>query len=140
MSQAAKKGDQIVPLGVHFHFVKVPAPVFIAQLPHPCVWEITKNLSDDVFIHEQAAAMEGSGGENTGPKAHKALPPGTDFVRPPPNMDQAVIAKGSGSRSVFINKRPAARAGDIADTCNEPVGPKSGQVVVAGACTVFIGG
>jgi uncharacterized Zn-binding protein involved in type VI secretion len=138
MSQAAKQGDQIVPVGPHLHFVKVPAPVNIAQLPHPCVWEITKEVSSNVFIHSQPAATQGSGGENTGPKAHKPLPPGTDFVKPPRNMNKASIVAGSGS--VFINKRAAARAGDAADTCNDPGSAKSGSVVVSGMCTVFIGG
>jgi uncharacterized Zn-binding protein involved in type VI secretion len=138
MSQAAKQGDQIVPVGVHLHVVKLPSPAPPGPLAHPCVWEITKNLSADVFIHSQAAAMKDSGGENTGAKKHAVTKPGLDFLRPPPNMDQAAIA--DGSRSVFINKRPAARAGDPADTCHEAPGAKTGSVVIAGTCTVFIGG
>jgi uncharacterized Zn-binding protein involved in type VI secretion len=43
-----------------------------------------------------------------------------------------------GSLSVNINSKAAARAGDIAKTCNDPTDLPVGTVVAQG--TVFIGG
>ncbi|HTX44413.1 MAG TPA: PAAR domain-containing protein [Methanocella sp.] len=37
----------------------------------------------------------------------------------------------SGSATVFINKKPAARAGDTANTCNDPTGVAPVGKVVA---------
>jgi uncharacterized Zn-binding protein involved in type VI secretion len=61
-------------------------------------------------------------------------PPGTSFVNPPTN--QATITLGS--TTVMINKKPAARAGDTAMTCNDPAPLPIGKVVAVS--TVMIGG
>jgi uncharacterized Zn-binding protein involved in type VI secretion len=55
-------------------------------------------------------------------------------VVPPTN--RATIT--TGSLTVTINGRAAARAGDIARTCNDPVELPVGQVVASGQ--VVIGG
>lgn len=55
-------------------------------------------------------------------------------MNPPSN--KATIMKGSAT--VSINGKAAARAGDTAKTCNDPVDLPSGVVVAVG--TVTIGG
>jgi uncharacterized Zn-binding protein involved in type VI secretion len=55
-------------------------------------------------------------------------------VKPPSN--RATIIKGSAT--VFINGKLAARSGDTAMTCNDPVDAPVGTVVAVG--TVMIGG
>jgi uncharacterized Zn-binding protein involved in type VI secretion len=132
---AAKEGDSIMPLGVHAHMVKVPgsAPVLA---PHPCTWKLTEKLSPNVNIQGKPAATVGSGGDNAkAGNPHK--PAGAGFLKPPPNMDKASITRGSST--VKINGKAAARHGDVCSTCNEPVGPASGQVNVKN-CPVQIGG
>jgi uncharacterized Zn-binding protein involved in type VI secretion len=62
------------------------------------------------------------------------MPPGTAFQIPP--MNRATIIRGSAT--VLIDGKPAARSGDTANTCNDPVELPMGTVVAAG--TVFIGG
>jgi uncharacterized Zn-binding protein involved in type VI secretion len=77
-----------------------------------------------------AAATVQSTATNT--PAH--IPIGGSFVVPPKN--QATIIKGSAT--VLINSKAAARSGDTALTCNDPVDAPVGTVVASG--TVLIGG
>jgi len=51
-------------------------------------------------------------------------------------MDRSKITSGSGT--VRINGKSAARSGDVCTTCNEPVNALSGIVVATS--TVWIGG
>ena len=51
------------------------------------------------------------------PPAHIPSPPGTSFVTPPTNKATVQVA----SATVTIGGQAAARAGDIATTCNDPV-------------------
>src|SRR5262249_49141413 len=134
---AASEGDQIVPTGTHSHWVNMPHPPTPLLLPYPCVWKISENLSPNVRIAGQPAALGGSGGDNAKAGNPHKWPPGTSFVHPPKNMDLATITAGSGH--VRINGRGAARNGDTCDTCNEPNGASSGRVVVSGQSTVWIG-
>jgi uncharacterized Zn-binding protein involved in type VI secretion len=130
---AAKSGDQIV--AVDTHIVMVPAPPgqpVPTPLPHPFNGMINGNLSANVFIQGQPAATAGSTATNQPP--HLPTPPGTVFQIPPTN--QGTILRGS--TSVLINNKPAARAGDPAQTCADPVPNLSGQVVAVS--TVLIGG
>jgi uncharacterized Zn-binding protein involved in type VI secretion len=62
------------------------------------------------------------------------VPVGGSFVNPPSNRGQVF----SGSASVLINGKAAARAGDKAQTCNDPVPMPVGTVVATS--TVLIGG
>jgi uncharacterized Zn-binding protein involved in type VI secretion len=64
------------------------------------------------------------------------LPQGGPFQKPPTNQGKIII----GSTTVMINGKPAARMGDTAMTCNDPVDLPVGQVVVSGPCKVMIGG
>ncbi|HLB69445.1 MAG TPA: PAAR domain-containing protein, partial [Candidatus Methanoperedens sp.] len=61
------------------------------------------------------------------------IPIGGSFSKPPSN--QATIQMGS--LTVKINGKMAARNGDVAMTCNDPVDLPSGTVIAAG--TVMIG-
>ena len=130
---AAKHGDQIVAVDTHIVLVPAPpGPPVPTPLPHPFSGIINGNLSSDVNIMGLPAATVGSTADNTPP--HIPTPPGTSFVRPPSNKGTIQI----GSMTVFINNKPAARANDIALTCNDPVDLPVGHVVAVG--TVLIGG
>jgi uncharacterized Zn-binding protein involved in type VI secretion len=126
---AARLGDKIV--GTDIHVVVLPPPASPAPLPHPFNGIINDGVSTDVLIGSLAAAVVGSTAINTPP--HIPTPPGTSFVNPPTN--QATII--SGSPTVFIDGKPAARNGDQATTCNDPVPLPVGTVVAV--CTVLIG-
>jgi uncharacterized Zn-binding protein involved in type VI secretion len=128
---AAKQGDKIV--GVDIHIIMIPAapaPPIPTPLPHPFNGIISGNLSSDVKIGGMAAATLGSTADNTPPH----IPQGGPFQKPPTN--KGTIIKGSAT--VMINKKPAARAGDTALTCNDPADLPNGTVVAVG--NVMIGG
>jgi uncharacterized Zn-binding protein involved in type VI secretion len=76
------------------------------------------------------AATVGSIAVNTPPH----IPQGGSFSKPPTNQGRII----KGSMTVMINGKPAARAGDTALNCNDPVDAPTGTVVAAGP--VFIGG
>ena len=126
---AAKQGDQVV--GVCTHILMVPSPggPVPTPTPHPFSGIINGNLSMNVNIMGMPAATLGSTAQNTPP--HVPMGPGP-FQIPPRN--QATIVKGSAT--VFINNKPAARAGDTAMLCSDV--PMTGNVVAVS--TVFIGG
>jgi uncharacterized Zn-binding protein involved in type VI secretion len=127
---AAKQGDRVV--AVDTHIVMVPGtPPVPTPLPHPFAGIISGGLSTDVKISGRPAATVGSTADNTPP--HLPTAPGTAFQRPPAN--KATIQQGS--QTVKINGKPAARTGDKALTCNDPVDQPAGTVVAAG--TVMIG-
>ncbi len=128
---AAKQGDQVV--AVDTHIVLVPdGPSLVPQpLPHPFAGLLNGGLSADVKISGRPAAVVGSTADNSPP--HLPTPPGTSFQRPPAN--KATVQQGSPT--VMINGKPAARHGDKALTCNDPVDLAAGTVVAAG--TVLIG-
>jgi uncharacterized Zn-binding protein involved in type VI secretion len=112
------------------HLIQPPGPTAPAPVPHPFSGVIDGSLSADVSIEGKAAATLNSTATNT--PAH--LPQGGSFVNPPTN--RATIIRGSAT--VFINNKPAARAGDAALTCNDPVPLPAGTVVATS--TVLIGG
>jgi len=125
---AAKQGDQVV--AVDTHIVMVPGPAF-SPLPHPFAGMLNGGLSTDVKISGRPAATVGSTADNTPP--HLPTAPGTGFQRPPAN--KATVQQGSAT--VKINGKPAARTGDKALTCNDPVDLAVGTIVAAG--NVLIG-
>lgn len=127
---AAKQGDQILATDTHIIMVPTPGGPVPTPLPHPFTGQIDGGLSPDVNIGGLPAAVQGSTANN-GP-TH--IPQGGPFQTPPKN--QATIQTGSGT--VFINGKPAARHGDTALTCNDPADAPVGTVVAVG--TVFIGG
>jgi uncharacterized Zn-binding protein involved in type VI secretion len=125
---AAKQGDKIT--AVDIHLIQPPGPSSPIPVPHPFSGIIDGALSTDVNIMGAAAATTNSTATNTPPH----IPIGGSFVNPPKN--KGTIIKGSGT--VFINGKPAARSGDTALTCNDPVDAPVGTVVAVS--TVNIGG
>jgi uncharacterized Zn-binding protein involved in type VI secretion len=125
---AAKQGDRITATDIHL--IQPPGTAPPVPVPHPFSGIIDGSLSSDVNIEGRAAATLNSTATNTPPH----IPQGGTFVNPPKN--RATIIKGS--LTVSINGKPAARSGDIALTCNDPVDLPVGQVVAQG--TVTIGG
>lgn len=121
---AAKKGDQVVGACTHKLMVQgAPTPT-----PMPFSGMLDNQLSADVLIGGQQAAVAGSQGSNT---PQHIAPAATPFQVPPDN--KATIDQGS--KTVLINGKGAARAGDPATICDEL--KTKGQVVAAG--TVLIG-
>lgn len=126
---AAKQGDQVIATDTHIIMIPSPSGAVPTPLPHPFTGIIDGNLSKDVNIMGLPAATLGSTATNTPPH----IPQGGPFQKLPSN--KATIITGSGT--VRINGKPAARSGDIALTCNDPVDLPVGKVVSAG--NVLIG-
>ncbi|MGH9840137.1 MAG: PAAR domain-containing protein [Blastocatellia bacterium] len=131
MGQAgAKQEDHIT--ATDTHIVLVPgAPPVPTPLPHPFDGIIQGNLSGNVKVMGKWAATVDSTADNIPP--HVPTPPGTAFQKPPSN--KATIK--TGSSTVKINGKAAARDGDQAETCNDPANLLAGTVVASG--TVMIG-
>jgi uncharacterized Zn-binding protein involved in type VI secretion len=127
---AAKEGDQVVATDTHIVMIPSPGGPVPTPLPHPFTGKLDGGLSSDVKIEGKAAAVEGSTATNT--PAH--VPQGGPFQKQP--ADKGTIKLGS--QTVKINGKPAARNGDMAETCNDPADLPAGTVVAAG--TVMIGG
>jgi uncharacterized Zn-binding protein involved in type VI secretion len=126
---AAKQGDRIQAFDTHL--IQPPGPVSPVPTPgHPFNGILNSSLSADVNIMGKPAATVGSIANNTPPH----IPIGGTFVSPPTNKGKVL----KGSATVFINNKPAARMGDTAETCNDPVPLPVGTVIATG--TVFIGG
>jgi uncharacterized Zn-binding protein involved in type VI secretion len=128
---AAKAGDTIAATDTHIVIVpigtgQVPVPLF-----HVFNGKLSGNLSNDVRIMGRPAATLGSVATNT--VAHLPTAPGIAFQRVPSNRGR--VSRGSGS--VRINGKPAARSGDVAETCNDPQDAPVGRVLASGS--VFIG-
>jgi uncharacterized Zn-binding protein involved in type VI secretion len=123
---AAKQGDFIQAIDTHIVLVPGPPPVYI-PLPHLFNGRLNGSLSDNVRIRGMAAATVGSTADNS--PAHIPTPPGTLFQKGPANRGTIKL----GSVTVRINSKPAARHGDVAETCNDPGDLPVGTVVVPGA-------
>ncbi len=126
---AAKQGDQITAIDIHIIMIPTPGGPVPTPLPHPFMGIIDNNLSPDVKIMGMPAATVDSMASNTPPH----IPQGGPFQKPPTN--KATIKMGSVT--VKINRKMAARNGDMAMTCNDPVDLPVGTVIAVG--TVFIG-
>lgn len=126
----AKQGDQVVATDTHIIMIPSPGGPVPTPLPHPFTGVLDQGLSADVKIQGLAAATQGSTCTNTPPH----IPQGGPFQTPPSN--QGTVQ--TGSSTVRINGKPAARNGDTAKTCNDPADLPVGQVVAVG--TVMIGG
>jgi uncharacterized Zn-binding protein involved in type VI secretion len=124
---AAKKGDRVV--ATDMHLIQPSGPTSPVLIPHPFTGVIDAELSSDVTIMGVPAATQGSTATNT----PRHAPIGGAFVRPPANRGTIQ----TGSATVRINGKPAARNGDTALTCNDPADLPVGTVVAVG--TVFIG-
>ena len=132
MSQpAATSGAAVVGTDIHIVLVPSPGGPVPTPLPHPFSGTISGGVSTDVMIMGRPAATVGSTADNLPP--HLPTPPGTLFQRWPAN--RATVQ--TGSATVRINGQPAARNGDRALTCNDPVDLPNGSIVAAG--TVLVG-
>lgn len=128
---AAKQGDQITATDTHVIMNPSPGGPVPTPTPHPFVGIIDGNISSNVQIMGMSAATTGTTATNTPPHVPIGAGP---FMKPPTNKGTII----TGSATVLINGKPAARAGDRALTCNDPVDLPVGIVVAAG--TVLIGG
>jgi uncharacterized Zn-binding protein involved in type VI secretion len=128
---AAKQGDQIVATDTHIVLVPVGTGSVPTPLPHPFSGILDGGLSSDVNIEKRAAATVDSTATNT--PSHIPTPPGVSFANPPKNQGKII----SGSATVKINGKAAARSGDTANTCNDPADMPVGTVVATS--TVLIG-
>jgi uncharacterized Zn-binding protein involved in type VI secretion len=124
---AAKKGDQVV--ATDTHLVQPPGTAPPVPVPHPFTGVLDGDLSADINIMGQPAATADSTATNT--PSH--IPQGGSFVNPPSN--KATVR--TGSPTVMINGKKAARNADTATTCNDPADLPAGTVVAAG--TVMVG-
>ncbi|CAN5915722.1 PAAR domain-containing protein [soil metagenome] len=130
---AARQTDPVT--GVDVHIVMVPAPPGApvpTPLPHPFAGQLTDAVSTDVLIGGLAAATIGSVAQNLPP--HLPTPPGTAFQRPPTNRGSVL----TGSATVLINGKGAARLGDTVTTCNDPANAPV-STITGGSPTVLIG-
>jgi uncharacterized Zn-binding protein involved in type VI secretion len=127
---AAKQGDEIAATDTHIILVPAAAGAPVPT-PTPLAFSgiLQSNLSTNVNVMGLPAAVVGSIANNTPPH----IPVGGSFSKPPSNMGQVF----QGSATVMINGQPAARNGDPAMTCNDPVDLPVGTVVATG--TVMIG-
>ncbi|ODS38699.1 MAG: hypothetical protein A7316_07360 [Candidatus Altiarchaeales archaeon WOR_SM1_86-2] len=125
---AAKMGDKVTAVDTHIIMIPSPGGPVPTPLPHPFNGTINGGLSSNVNIMGKPAAVVGSTATNIPPH----IPQGGPFQKPPTNRATITI----GSPTVMINKKPAARAGDTAMTCNDPVDLPIGKVIAVG--TVFI--
>ena len=123
---AAKKGDTIV--ATDLHLIQPPGTTPPVSTPHPFKGIIDDSLSRNVKIMGKPAATKNSTATNT--PAHQPI--GGTFVKPPANKATVL----SGSPTVNINGKSAARNGDTAKTCNDPADAAVGTVVAVG--TVFV--
>lgn len=126
---AAKCGDQIIATDTHIIMIPSPGGPVPTPLPHPFTGIIDSNCSSNVKIMGMPAATVNSAATNT--PLH--IPQGGTFQKPPTNKATII----TGSSTVKINQKIAARNGDTAVTCNDPADLPIGKVVAAG--TVLIG-
>ena len=129
---AAKQGDQVI--GTDTHIVLVPSASGAPEpkpLPHPFSGVLDGNLSQNVRLMGRPAAVVGSTASNQPP--HIPTIPGS-FQFPPRNSGQVQ----TGSSTVMINGKPAARHGDMVQTCYDL--PPSAPAKIVAAGTVLVGG
>jgi uncharacterized Zn-binding protein involved in type VI secretion len=126
---AAKLGDSVIATDTHIVLVPSPGGPVPTPTPLPFAGTIASGCSQTVTINGAPAAVVGSGAVNEPPH----FSPDGPFQVPPTN--QATVI--SGSQTVLIDGRPAARNNDKAMTCNDPAPLPEGTVVAAG--TVLIG-
>jgi len=117
--------------GTDVHIILIPSPGGPVPTPMPMPFSgiIQSAVSPTVNIMSLPAATVGSIAVNTPPH----IPAGGPFAVPPTNQGQIMM----GSPTVLINGQMAARNGDPALTCNDPVPLPSGTVVATS--TVMIG-
>lgn len=128
----AREQDQVVAVDTHIVMVPAGPSLVPTPLPHPYTGVIDGNVSSTVKANGRPVATVDS--KATNQPSHIATPPGTTFQKPPSNKATIKI----GSQTVKVGGKAVARAGDTAETCNDPADLPAGTVVAAG--TVLIGG
>jgi len=129
MAPAARQGDAVLGTDIHIVLVPTPGGPVATPTPFPFSAKITEGCSTNVLIGGQQAAIVGSTTENE--PSH--VPASGTFSVPPTNRGTVM----SGSPTVLINGKPAARAGDQVMTCNDPAPAPTG--VIEAVNTVIIG-
>jgi uncharacterized Zn-binding protein involved in type VI secretion len=124
---AAKQGDKVV--GTDMHMIQPPGTASPVLIPHPFSGGIDGGLSSNVKIMGKSAATV----DSTATNSPSHVPQGGSFVSPPKNS--ATVK--TGSQTVKIGGKSAARNGDTAETCNDPSDLPVGTVTASG--TVNIG-
>lgn len=125
---AAKQGDKVVASDIHIIMIPSPGGPVPTPLPHPFNGIINGNLSEDVKIMGMSAATTESTADNIPPH----IPQGGSFQKPPSNKATIII----GSQTVMINGKQAARNGDTAITCNDPVDLPVGKIIAIGSVLI----
>jgi uncharacterized Zn-binding protein involved in type VI secretion len=123
---AAKQGDRVT--ATDTHLIQPPGPFSPVPVPHPFAGILDGGLSGDVNVMGRPAATVNSTATNTPPH----VPQGGSFVKPP--SDRATIQ--TGSATVKINGKLAARHGDTALTCNDPADLPAGTLVASGSVMI----
>ena len=119
---------------VDTHIVMVPSPGGPVPTPipgHPFSGMVDGGLSTNVRIGGMPAATVSSTATNQPPH----LPIGGPSFQIPPTNRATIM---TGSMTVRINNKQAARNGATANTCNDPAPLPVGTVIAVG--TVMIGG
>ncbi|NLT57995.1 MAG: hypothetical protein GXX99_03435 [Clostridiales bacterium] len=125
-SPAAKQGDSVT--GIDMHLIQPPSSSPPVMTPLPFCGLLDGGLCQSVFIMGAPAATVDSTATNLPPH----IPTGGSFVNPPANRATVV----TGSASVNIGGKAAARAGDKADTCNDDGQPQGGTVAALGSVLI----
>jgi len=120
---AAKLGDNVQGIDVHIVMIPSPGGPIPTPLPHPFNGTITSGTSSNVMVEGKPAATVDSVAMNIPPH----IPQGGPFQKPPSNQGKVIL----GSTTVMISGKPAARAGDTVQTCNDPVDAPTGTVICA---------
>jgi uncharacterized Zn-binding protein involved in type VI secretion len=127
---AATQGSMVVAIDTHIVMIPSPGGPVPTPLPSPFNGQITGGTIATVKIMGKPAAVVGSTADNIPPHIPAAGP----FQTPPQNLGTVK----TGSATVLIGGKQAARNLDTATTCDDiaPTAPK-GQVIAFG--TVLIG-
>ncbi|MBI4953064.1 MAG: PAAR domain-containing protein [Myxococcales bacterium] len=124
----AKRDDEVVAVDTHIVMIPSPAGPVPTPLPAPFAGKLGSELSADVLIEHKAAATVGSVATNDPPH----VPAGGPFQQPPTNR----ASVESGSDTVLINHKRAARSGDAATTCDDLGSTRTGLVIASGSVLV----
>lgn len=128
----ARQNDQVTAMDTHIVLVPTAAGPVPTPLPHPFTGQLANALVTTVTANNRAVATVDSVAVNQPP--HLPIPPGAAFQKPPAN--QGTVLTGSGT--VKVGGKMAARAADPVKTCNDPADAPVGQIIAGG--TVLIGG
>jgi uncharacterized Zn-binding protein involved in type VI secretion len=130
MPAAARQADTVTATDTHIVLVPSVTGAVPTPMPLPFNGRIADSVSPDVRINGRPAAVIGSVAVNVPPH----VPSGGPFQRPPSNKGTVQ----TGSTTVQINGKAAARQGDTVATCNDPNDLPVGRIQT-GSTNVSIG-